>query len=107
MPKTVRASHILVPFKGAKGASSKARSKKKALGFLTDLREQVAAGADFAALAAEHSSCPSRHKAGDLGEFVPGQMVPAFEQAAFALDVGGLSDVVETEFGFHILTRTA
>ncbi len=106
MAERVRASHILVPYKGAQGASSKVRSKKKALAFITGLQEQVVGGADFAALAQEHSSCPSRQKGGDLGEFGRGQMVPPFEQAAFGMEVDAVSDVIETQFGYHVVKRT-
>jgi peptidyl-prolyl cis-trans isomerase C/peptidyl-prolyl cis-trans isomerase SurA len=102
----VRASHILVPYKGAQGASSKVQSKKKALKFITGLRDQMVSGTEFAALAQEHSSCPSRHKGGDLGEFGRGQMVPPFEQAAFGMEVGAISDVIETQFGYHVVKRT-
>ena len=103
----MHAAHILIPYRGARGAKAKALKKKKALKFATSLREQVAGGAEFARLATEHSSCPSRHKGGDLGEFGRGQMAPTFEQAAFSLEIGGLSEVVETEFGFHLVIRTA
>ena len=71
-----------------------------------DLKTQIEGGADFAALAKEHSSCPSGKQGGDLGEFGPGQMVPEFDKAVFSLEPGEISGVVETQFGYHIIKRT-
>ena len=68
--------------------------------------EDLADGADFAELAKERSTGPSGPSGGDLGWFVRGQMVPPFEEAAFALEVGETSEVVETEFGFHVILLT-
>jgi len=67
------------------------------------LLEELAEGADFAALAREHSTCPSGQQGGTLEWFGRGQMVPEFEAAAFALEVGEQSDLVQTQFGFHII----
>ena len=58
-------------------------------------------------LAKEYSDCPSSNEGGELGSFGRGAMVPEFETAAFALDVDGTSDVVETAFGFHLIKRTS
>jgi peptidyl-prolyl cis-trans isomerase C len=99
-PERVRASHILIRTEENADAKTKEAAKAKA----TDLLKQVKAGGDFAALAKEHSQDPgSAVQGGDLGFFQQGQMVGAFERAAFALRPGEVSDIVETPFGFHII----
>lgn len=102
---TVRASHILLMYKGS-ARSSATRSKAEAETQIEELAGQIAGGADFAALAKAHSDCPSSAKGGDLGSFGKGQMVPEFEQATFAMKVGEVSGVVETSFGYHLIKRT-
>jgi parvulin-like peptidyl-prolyl isomerase len=102
---TVRASHILLMYKGS-DRSSATRSKEEAQQQIQGLLTQVQGGADFAALAREHSDCPSKAKGGDLGSFGRGQMVKAFEDTTFAMPVGGVSGIVETQFGYHIIQRT-
>lgn len=97
--ESVRASHILLGV----DAKASAEDKKKAREKVEKLRKDLAGGADFAALAKENSTCPSSQQGGDLGFFGKGQMVPAFEQAAFALKPGEVSDIVETQFGYHII----
>ncbi|MFQ6126618.1 MAG: peptidylprolyl isomerase [Candidatus Heimdallarchaeota archaeon] len=87
---SIRASHILV----------KTRDKAE------EILEQLKMGADFAKLAREHSECPSKKRGGDLGKFNRGQMVKTFERAAFALKKGQISDIVHTQFGYHIILRT-
>ncbi|NJK31918.1 MAG: parvulin peptidyl-prolyl isomerase [Deltaproteobacteria bacterium] len=106
MANTVRASHILLMYKGSM-RSTATRSKAEAEQQINALAEQIAQGGDFAALARAHSDCPSSQKGGDLGQFGRGQMVKEFETAAFGMDVGGVSGVVETAFGYHLITRTA
>jgi parvulin-like peptidyl-prolyl isomerase len=102
---TVRASHILLMYKGS-DRSTATRSKEEAQQQIQGLLAQVQGGADFASLARQHSDCPSKAKGGDLGTFGRGQMVKAFEDTTFALPVGGVSGVVETQFGYHIIQRT-
>jgi foldase protein PrsA len=86
----VRASHILV------------ETKEEAEEILTLIK----GGADFAELAKERSKDGSAAQGGDLNFFGKGQMVPEFEEAAFALEVGGVSEIVESQFGFHIIKVT-
>ncbi len=105
MSDQISASHILVSYSGAGGAGA-TRSKEEALTQIEALKEEVDGGADFADLAKQHSDCPSGQGGGDLGSFRRGAMVPAFEEAAFGLDAGDTSDVVETDFGFHLIQRT-
>lgn len=101
-PEAVKASHILIGV----DAKASAEEKKKAREKTEKLRKEIAGGADFAALAKENSTCPSSQQGGDLGFFGKGQMVPAFEQSAFSLKPGEISDVVETQFGYHIIKVT-
>lgn len=105
MTTQVRASHILLMYKGS-SRSTATRSKEEALTQIGAIKQQLAQGADFAALAREHSDCPSSRQGGDLGKFGRGQMVKEFESTAFGLPVGGVSDVVETAFGYHLIRRT-
>ncbi len=85
-----KASHILV--------------KDRALA--QDLVRKAKQGADFASLAREFSTCPSKSAGGDLGWFGPGKMVAAFESACKSLGVGSISDVVSTQFGYHVIKVT-
>ncbi len=94
MTDTIEASHILVSGDDA---------KEKIEGLATE----IADGADFGDVAREHSECPSSRGGGALGSFGRGVMVPEFEEAAFALDVGETSGAVETDFGYHLIHRTA
>jgi peptidyl-prolyl cis-trans isomerase C/foldase protein PrsA len=89
-PEEVRASHILVD------------DEETAQRILDQLND----GADFAELAKEYSTCPSAEGGGDLDWFSRGRMVPEFEEAAFALQVGEMSGIVKTEFGYHIIMVT-
>ncbi|ABC31109.1 MULTISPECIES: peptidylprolyl isomerase [Hahella] len=71
-----------------------------------DLKKQIEDGADFAALAKEHSQCPSGRNGGELGEFGPGQMVKEFDQVVFSAEVGTVQGPVKTQFGYHLLEVT-
>jgi parvulin-like peptidyl-prolyl isomerase len=102
---TVRASHILLMYKGSM-RSSATRSKAEAEQQIQQILGQLQQGGDFAGLAKQHSDCPSSSKGGDLGKFGRGQMVGPFEDSAFGLEVGQTSGVVETPFGYHIIQRT-
>ena len=72
-----------------------------------DLKKQIEAGADFAAVAREHSTCPSGRQGGSLGEFGPGQMVKEFDQAVFNGEVGKVLGPIKTQFGYHLLEVTS
>lgn len=72
-----------------------------------DLKQQIADGGDFAALAAENSSCPSGQKGGDLGSFGPGMMVKEFDEVVFNEAVGEVHGPVKTQFGYHLLEVTS
>jgi peptidyl-prolyl cis-trans isomerase C len=98
-PEMVHASHILVIVPPEADAKTKGALKARAVEAL----KAAKAGKDFAALARQYSQDGSAAKGGDLGFFPRGQMVPAFEQAAFSLAPGQVSDLVETQFGFHII----
>lgn len=102
----VQASHILLMYAGSM-RSSASRSKDQARTQIDQIKQEIDNGGDFAALAQQHSDCPSKSRGGDLGKFGRGQMVPEFETAAFGLPVGGTSDVVETPFGYHLIHRSA
>ena len=106
MADQVRASHILLMYAGSMRSTAQ-RSKDDASRQIAEIKSQIDGGADFAELARKHSDCPSGQKGGDLGSFGKGQMVPEFEQTAFALPVGGTSGVIETPFGYHVIRRTA
>ena len=85
-----RASHILV----------KDRSLAE------QLLRKIRQGANFRSIARDFSTCPSKSKGGDVGWFGPGKMVPAFEAAVKRLGTGSVSNVVSTQFGFHIIKQT-
>ncbi len=88
---TATARHILVP------------TEEQCL----DLKKQIEGGADFAALAKEHSKCPSGRSGGDLGSFGPGQMVKEFDTVVFNEAVGEVHGPVKTQFGYHLLEVTS
>lgn len=101
-PEQVRASHILI--KVPEDADQ--AKKDEALAAIQALKARIENGENFAVLAMENSDCPSKAKGGDLGFFGREQMVKPFSDAAFALQPGQMSDVVETRFGYHLIRVT-
>ena len=98
-PETVRARHILVSLEEGATEEDKAAARER----IEAIQEELAAGADFAELAKEKSEGPSSKNGGDLGYFSADKMVPSFSDAAFALQPGEVSGIVETRFGYHII----
>ena len=86
-PESVRASHILV------------KEEDEANDIINEINE----GLSFEEAAKKYSMCPSKEAGGDLGEFTRGKMVPEFEEAAFSIEEGKLSEPVKTQFGYHII----
>ncbi|CAI5726854.1 unnamed protein product [Hyaloperonospora brassicae] len=123
--ETVQALHILVKHSGSRRPSSwrqetitrcKAVAEAKAGGIRDKLLAHVEANADrssealrelFEQIAKEESDCSSAKRGGDLGPFTRGKMTPSFEKAAFALQIGDLSDLVESDSGIHVILRVA
>ncbi|MEO0447489.1 MAG: peptidylprolyl isomerase [Verrucomicrobiota bacterium] len=102
-PELVRARHILISTKGITDPIQKEAKRKRAESIRQTFLEKP--GTDFAATAQGLSEGPSAPRGGDLGAFPRGQMVPAFDEAAFRIKEGEISEVVETEFGFHIIKK--
>ncbi len=103
-PEQVRASHILIGTKELTTTEDKLEAKKKAQKIALEVRKE---GADFAALAAANSTGPTAAHGGDVGFFPKeGAMLQTFADAAFALKVGQISDIVESEAGYHIIKLT-
>jgi peptidyl-prolyl cis-trans isomerase C len=95
----IQASHILIKVDPEAKEADKAKARAK----LEKIQKKLKKGGDFAALAGESSDCPSKARGGDLGYFGRGQMVKPFEDAAFSLKKGEVSDIVETGFGYHLI----
>jgi peptidyl-prolyl cis-trans isomerase C len=72
-----------------------------------ELKKEIEAGADFAALAQQYSQCPSGQQGGDLGEFGPGQMVKEFDTVVFSAEIGKVVGPVQTQFGYHLIEVTS
>ncbi len=70
------------------------------------LKTQIEDGAEFAKVAAEHSTCPSGQRGGDLGQFGPGQMVKEFDTVVFSGELGEIHGPVKTQFGYHLIDIT-
>ena len=98
-PEQVKASHILIKVKPDATEAEKAEAMKK----IENAQEKLKKGDDFAEVAKASSEGPSASKGGDLGYFGRGQMVKPFEDVAFSLEPGKVSDVVKTQFGYHLI----
>jgi peptidyl-prolyl cis-trans isomerase C len=106
VPEQVRASHILIKPDTTGPDADPNQAKAKAKAKIQDLLRQIKEGADFAEVAKANSACPSAAQGGDLNFFPRGRMVAPFEKAAFELEIGQISDIVETSFGYHIIKVT-
>jgi peptidyl-prolyl cis-trans isomerase C len=98
-PEKVHASHILIKVDPNADETRKAEARKK----IEKIQQRLKKGEDFATLAKEFSQCPSSAKGGSLSYFARGQMVKPFEEASFSLKPGEMSDIVETQFGYHLI----
>lgn len=98
-PESIHARHILMQTTAEDDDATRQAARQK----IEDVQSRLASGEDFAELAIAMSEGPSGPSGGDLGWFSRGQMVPPFEEAAFALEPGEISDIVETSFGYHII----
>lgn len=102
IPEKIRASHILITV----SSEDSLEKKKEGLNKLSRLKKEIENGADFSELARKHSDCESKSRGGDLGFFTRGKMVRPFEDAAFKLKVGEISEIVETKYGYHLIKLT-
>jgi len=98
-PEQVKASHILIKVEAEATDAQKAEARKK----IESVQQKVKNGEDFATLAKTYSEGPSGPNGGDLGYFRRGQMVKPFEDAAFSLQINETSNIVETQFGYHLI----
>ena len=101
-PEQIKASHILIKVAPGAEESKKIQARKK----IETVQKKVRQGEDFGLLAKANSEGPTAQRSGDLGYFSRGQMVKPFEDAAFALNVGEVSEIVETQFGYHLIKVT-
>lgn len=106
-PEAVAAQHVLIAYRGAKNAPKEVkRSKGAAKQLAAEVLAKARSGGDFTALVKEYSEDPgTKERLGSVGKFTPDKMVKPFSEAAFKLDVNEISEIVETEFGFHIIKR--
>lgn len=106
-PRTVHVKHVLVKHDAAKNPrEGVTRTREDACARAMKARDAVIAGADFDAVVSEYSDEPgAASRAGDLGELTRAELQAPFADAAFLLDLNQMSDVVETDFGFHVILR--
>lgn len=98
-PEQVKARHILIKAESDASEEEKEAAREK----IGKIKKRIDNGEKFSKVAKEESECPSSEKGGDLGYFSQGQMVKPFEETAFSLAVGDVSDIVETRFGYHLI----
>jgi peptidyl-prolyl cis-trans isomerase C len=98
-PEQVKASHILIKVEAGADEQKKAEAKKK----IEEVQAKLKGGQDFGELAKEYSEGPSNANGGDLGYFRRGQMVKPFEDVAFGMQPNEVSEIVETQFGYHLI----
>lgn len=98
-PELAHARHILITVKETDSKAEKDSKRAK----LVQIKKQLKDGAGFDELAKQSSDCPSKTQGGDLGFFPRGQMVKPFEEAVFKMKPGEVSDIVETQFGYHLI----
>mmetsp|Transcript_40014 Transcript_40014/g.105766 ORF Transcript_40014/g.105766 Transcript_40014/m.105766 type:complete len:121 (+) Transcript_40014:26-388(+) len=118
-PAEIRASHVLIKHEKSRNPVSRRTNQSTCRVSVVAAEEELRRWREtlfsdprempekFAALAHHRSDCGSFQAGGDLGTFGPGEMQEAFEQAAFTLDIGAVSDIVSTDSGLHIIYRTA
>lgn len=111
-PESVKCNHLLIKHKDVRRPSSWksdeiTRTRDEALSIIRDWQKKIQSGeTKLSDVAFEESDCSSHARGGDLGFFSKGQMQPPFEKAAFALQVGEISPIVETDSGLHLIERT-
>lgn len=106
-PAEIRARHILIVFEGSRAATEETtRSHEEARLRAAEIARRAREGEPWEELHRQYSEEPGGPPGGDLGTFGRGRMTPSFERAAFGLEVGEISDPVETPFGFHVIQRT-
>ncbi|MFP4159165.1 MAG: peptidylprolyl isomerase [Desulfobacterales bacterium] len=98
-PERVHARHILI----RSGPDDDDETKEEAKEKLEEVREKLESGEEFSELARQYSEGPTAESGGDLGYFSRGEMVKRFDEAAFGLEAGEVSDIVETRFGYHLI----
>ncbi|MCL5073931.1 MAG: peptidylprolyl isomerase [Actinobacteria bacterium] len=107
VPEQIQVSHILIKFNVPEGQELNEQLKKEAYDKIKAIQDKLKNGEDFAALAKSYSEdTASKENGGDIGLISAGQTIKEFEDAAFALKVGEVSDVTETTYGYHLIKVT-